>query len=54
MLVVKGRIRIDRTAERWIRQALARPGLRRCRSRPRSPPLPGCSMLSSPAIRLTG
>lgn len=27
MLVVKDRIRIDRTAERWIRQALARPGL---------------------------
>ena len=27
MLVVKDRIRIDRAAERWIRQALARPGL---------------------------
>jgi PIN domain nuclease of toxin-antitoxin system len=28
MLVSKKRIRIDRPAERWIRQALARPGLR--------------------------
>jgi PIN domain nuclease of toxin-antitoxin system len=28
ILVVKDRIRVDRTAERWIRQALARPGLR--------------------------
>lgn len=28
MLVAKERIRVDRPVERWIRQALARPGLR--------------------------
>lgn len=28
MLVTKNRIALDRPAERWIRQALARPGLR--------------------------
>lgn len=27
MLATKGRIRTDRPVERWIRQALARPGL---------------------------